>query len=357
MAEHSNLVVLNADPFNAETRPTVLIERFVTAQRDFYVRSHGDVPPLGADHALQITGDGVTAALTLAELKARFPERTVAATMQCAGNRRADLQGVKATSGDPWNVGAIGTAHWTGASLIDVIEALGMRCDDGRHVAFTSADPVSVDGDVAPYGVSIPIAKARDRDVLLAWAMNGEPLAPEHGAPIRLVTPGYAGARSPKWLTRIELRDTPSDAPIQAHDYKLFPASVAKTDADWSKGLTIDAMPINAAICDPVAGATLPAGPHTLRGYAIAYDRSIARVDVSIDGGGTWRQATLQHDPATRWCWTLWSCAVDLPAGDYQIVVRAIDDAGQMQPERAEDVWNFGGYLATMWHRVAITTG
>ena len=167
--------------------------------------------------------------------------------------------------------------------------------------------------------------------------------------------PGYAGARSPKWLTRIEVRDTPSEAPIQAHDYKLFPASVAKKDADWSQGLTIDAMPINAAICAPVEGETLAAGAHVVRGYAIAYGRAIARVDVSADGGATWHQAAIERAPDTPWSWALWRCQIDLAPGTHELLVRAVDDAGQMQPERADDVWNFGGYLATMWHRIRVT--
>ena len=190
--------------------------------------------------------------------------------MQCAGNRRTHLQDVEKTSGDPWDVGAIGNAAWTGVSLRDVLAAAGIQ-DGASFVGTTGADDVDVDGETAPFGASISIAKALEPDVLIAWAMNGEALAPKHGAPLRLVVPGYAGVRSAKWLTRIEVRDRPSDAPIQAKDYKLFPASVAKEDANWDQGLTIEEMPLNAAICAPVDGAHVSAGACGIAGYAVAF--------------------------------------------------------------------------------------
>ena len=276
--------------------------------------------------------------------------------MQCAGNRRAHLQSVGETSGDPWGVGAIGNAEWSGVSLADVLGAAGIK-DGALFVGTTGADDVDVDGETAAFEASIPIAKALDPDVLIAWAMNGEPLAAEHGAPLRLVVPGYAGVRSAKWLTRIEVRDRPSDAPIQAKDYKLFPSSVTKRDADWDEGLTIDEMPLNAAICSPVDGAHLSAGPCLIEGYAAAFGRSVSRVEVSVNGGTDWVQADLRPKPDEPWSWTQWRAAVELSPGLHVLVVRAVDGAGQMQPERPEAIWNFAGYLSTAWHRLTIAAG
>lgn len=350
-----NLIVRCPDPFNAETLPQALVASFLTPQSDFYIRSHGPTPHLPDDHRIQI--DGLVdrpASFTASELRAAFPERTVTATMQCAGNRRAHLQGVAKTSGDPWDIGAIGNAEWTGVALADVLAASGVR-DDASFVGMTGADEVDVDGETAHYGTSIAIAKARDRDVLIAWAMNGAPLTPDHGAPLRLVVPGYAGVRSPKWLTRIEVRDRPSDAPVQAKDYKLFPANIAKDDADWHTGLTIERMPVNSAVCAPVDGASVAAGRCTITGYAIASGRPISRVEVSTNGGIDWQQADITARPDAPWSWSQWSITVGLSPGPHELVVRAIDDAGQMQPERPEAVWNFAGYLSTAWHRLTVT--
>lgn len=351
----TDLIVRSESPFNAEPRPDALIGAFLTPQHSFYVRSHGDVPRLDAGHAVVLDGLGTRArSFTVADLRRTFPEREAVATLQCAGNRRADLQQVAPTSGDPWDVGAIGNARWTGVRLADVLDTAGAPDDPSLFVAFTSADEVEVDGAAAPYGVSIGMTKAREPDVLLAWAMNGEPLLPEHGAPLRLVVPGYAGVRSAKWLTRIEVQAHPSDAPIQARDYKLFPASVAKEDADWNAGLTIEAMPLNAAICEPADGDSLAEGELTLRGYAVAYGRAVSRVEVSLNGGRDWKQARSEQDGAHPHAWTRWSLAASLPKGRHELVVRAFDAAGQAQPEQPDAVWNFAGYLCTAWHRVRV---
>jgi len=124
--------------------------------------------------------------------------------------------------------------------------------------------------------VSIALERALVGDVLIAWALNGEPLTPEHGAPMRIIVPDQAGVRSAKWIEKIEVRDTPSNAPIQAKDYKLFPASVAEDDADWDKGLTIEAMPVSSAICIPEQGESVEAGLIHIEGYAVAYGRRVS---------------------------------------------------------------------------------
>lgn len=352
-----NLIVHCPDPLNAETAPDKLIASFLTPQTHFYIRSHGPTPELADGHRVVL--DGLLdrpRSFTIAELQAVFPIRTVTATMQCAGNRRAHLQGVAKTSGDPWDVGAIGNAEWTGVALRDVLAAAGVK-DGASFVGSTGADNVDVDGEATPFGASIPIRKALEPDVLIAWAMNGEPLTPEHGAPLRLVVPGYAGVRSAKWLTRIEVRDRPSDAPIQAKDYKLFPSSVSKEAADWEHGLTIEEMPLNAAICSPVDGAHLGSGSCSIEGYAVAFGRAVSRVEVSANGGTDWVQADLTVRPDAPWSWTQWRAVVDLTPGLHVLVVRALDGAGQMQPERPEAIWNFAGYLSTAWHRVTVMVG
>ncbi len=353
---NDRLIVHVEEPFNAEPPTDRLRAAFITPQADFYVRNHGQTPALDkAAFRLRVGGQvKTTLELSLDELRERFQARTVVATLQCAGNRRADMQRVRPTSGDPWAAGAIGNAEWTGAVLRDVLQAAGAANGAGLHVAFGAADECRVEGKTFTYGASIPMAKALAPEVLLAWAMNGEALAPEHGAPLRVVVPGYAGVRSPKWLQSVTVQDSPSDNPMQADDYKLFAPDVTAETADPASGMTINAMPVNSAICEPARHASLPAGKTVLRGYATASDRAVVRVDVSADGGRTWSQAVLDDRPDAPWSWWLWHAALDLPVGEHELAVRAWDDAGQTQPALPDDTWNYKGYLSAAWHRVAV---
>lgn len=354
-----DLIVHSEDPFNAEPSLPRLRSSFITAQADLYVRSHGPVPKLDErTHRLTVGGHVRNPLdLSMPELRERFPTRTVTAVLQCAGNRRGDLLQVRPVSGDPWSAGAIGNAAWTGIPLGDLLRAAGAADDPGLHVAFTASDDCEVDAEQFRYEVSIPIGKALAPEVLLAYEMNGEPLSPAHGFPLRVIVPGFAGVRSAKWLSRITVQDHPSDAKPQARDYKLFPPDVTKETADWDKGIPIYEMPLNAAICEPAAYTSLPPGSALLRGYAVASARQITRVDVSIDGGRSWRQARLEHDPAEPWSWTLWELPVDLPAGLHELAVRAWDSAGQTQPALPDETWNFKGYLNAAWHRIPVRVG
>ncbi len=352
----SDLIVHSTLPYNAEPSLAQLRAAMITPQAAFYVRSHGDIPRLDpARHRVTVGGLVDTPLdLSLHDLRGRFPERRVTAVMQCAGNRRADLQAVRPTSGDPWAPGAIGNAVWTGVGLADVLRAAGVADDPSLHVAFDACDEVEMpDEGRFSYGASIPIIKAMAAEVLLATAMNGEPLTPEHGAPLRVVVPGYAGVRSPKWLRAITVQQLPSANHMQQRDYKLMPPHVTAETVDWRQGITIYDMPLNAAICEPAPRAELRAGPTTLRGYAIATARPIARVDVSGDGGRSWQQADLE--PGAPWSWTFWTATLDLAKGGRELAVRAWDGAGQTQPALPDDTWNFKGYLSAAWHRVQVS--
>lgn len=353
MVAMAHLIVRSESPFNAETPSAAITADFITPQHRFYIRSHGEVPVLSEhSHRVAIRGKvRQSLGLTVGNLRDSFELKTVMAVMQCAGNRRADLHSVRPVLGDPWAAGAIGNAEWTGVSLADVLRAAGAVTDAALHVAFESSD-ITPDG--THYGVSIPMTKALCPDVLLAFAMNGEPLAPEHGFPVRMVVPGFAGVRSPKWLSAIAVQDRPSDNAFQRRDYKLLPPSMTPETVDWSQGITINEMPLNAAICAPETGSTVRAGPLTLRGYATATGRSVVRVDLSRDAGRTWSQATLEQQPDAPWSWTFWTASLDLPAGEHELVVRAWDSAGQTQPAAAADAWNFKGYLSAAWHRVRV---
>lgn len=355
--KHPELILHGSSPLNAEPPAEKLRSFFVTPQNLLYIRSHGDIPKLdAATHRVAVTGRvGRPLELSLAEVKGRFAPRTVRAVMQCAGNRRADMRAVRPVKGDPWAGGAIGCADWTGASLADVLDAAAADMGDTLHVAFTSADTCQASDGGAHYGVSIPMSKAVQCDVLVAYTINGEPLSAEHGFPLRIVAPGYAGVRSPKWLSSITIQDAPSDAHQQAANYKLFPPDMRPDTEDLSRGITIDAMPLNSLISEPAPGKELEAGSVALKGYAVATDRAITRVDISGDGGRTWTQATIEDHGDARWGWIFWQGTLDLPPGEHELCVRAWDAAGQTQPALPDDTWNFKGYLSAAWHRVRVT--
>jgi sulfite oxidase len=354
-----DLLVHSAAPLNAEPPLARLAAQFLTPTDSLYVRCHGSIPRIQAHaYALTIAGE-VTKPLHLSldDLQTDFATQSIVAALQCAGNRRADLAEVAPILGEPWAPGAIGNIRWTGVRLADVLRAAGAAAHPAMQVAFEALDEIEMDGAKFRYGVSIPMAKALSPEVLLAWAMNDAPLTPEHGFPLRAIVPGYAGVRSPKWLGSITVQGHPATGRFQQTDYRLFPPHVTPAAAPQADGTVINEMPLNAAICEPAAFAQLSRGHLVMRGYAIASGRTVARVDVSRDGGRHWIQAALTHDPQAPWGWSLWQAEIDLPEGEHELSVRAWDSAGQTQPERPDDTWNFKGYLSAAWHRVRVRVG
>ena len=203
------------------------------------------------------------------------------ATLQCAGNRRAGLIAIRDIPGEaPWGPGATGTATWTGVALADVL-ALAGPLREAAHVGFEGADLCPEAQPAQRFGGSIPLDKACRPEVLLAWAMNGEPLPPVHGAPLRVVVPGYIGARSVKWLERIEVRATPWQGYFQHVVYRLLPEDGTPGPG---AGMPLGLVALNADVLSPADGETVAAGPVEVRGYAFAGgERHVARVDVSLD--------------------------------------------------------------------------
>ena len=353
--KRDGLIVHEREPFNAETDRASLGERPVTATDAFYVRNHGPVPKIDpAAWRLRVDGEvRCPLSLSLEALRDRdaFKPREIAATLQCAGNRRAGLIAIRDIPGEaPWGPGATGTAVWSGIALADVL-ALAEPRETACDVGLEGAD---VSPEVRPpqrYGGSIPLDKAQRPEVLLAWAMNGEPLAPVHGAPLRVVVPGYIGARSVKWLDHIELRSSPWPGYFQHVVYRL----VAEDEEPGpGVGMALGLIALNSAVLAPADGAIVPAGPVTVSGYAFAGgDRSVERVDVRADGGA-WRAATLSDDLG-RWAWRLWEITLELPAGEHELGVRAWDSSAATQPEDAAALWNPKGYVNNARPRIRVT--
>ena len=355
--KREDMIVHTAEPYNAEPPRSALAGHVLTPVEAFFARDHGTVPRIHPD-AWRLRLDGLLdlpETLTLEGLRTRYEHREVVATLQCAGNRRAGLTAVGAIPGEAaWVAGAISTARWTGVSLAEVLDRAGLR-PGATHIAFTACDVAASARPPQPFGGSIPVAKAMSGEVLLAWAMNGRLLPSLHGGPVRLVVPGYIGARSVKWIERITAQDHPYGGYFQAVGYRLLPPGAVPELAGPEEGLQLGPVAVNADILQPCDGAVLPAGPTLVRGYALGcHAQGVARVDLSLDRGRTWCQADLDPE-AGPWAWRHWHRAVDLPAGDLEITARAWDTAAAGQPERPESVWNPGGYVNNAWARVRVT--
>ncbi len=331
------------------------------------------IPPPPPPSQLTISGPALPAplTLTLADLRTKFPRSEVVATLQCSGNRRNELSATgRPIKGLEWDAGAISTATWAGARLVDVLASAGIPDDAAAaragivHVHFEGADSdgggdASGGGGAPGYAASIPAHAATDprADVLLAYEMNGAPLPPDHGRPVRALVPGVTAARSVKWLNAVVLSDVECPSHWQQRDYKTFSPTVDWGTVDWASAPAIQETNVTSSICEPPAGSIL-AGPLDeveVRGFAFSGGgRGIQRVDVSADGGATWVAAADLHTPppppsqsrGKTWAWTQWTAVVPLPAGTtgpLTIVARAVDEACNVQPESAAGVWNLRG--------------
>lgn len=330
----SDLAVVKHAPFNAET-PAHALTSDVTPSRHVYVRSNFDIPNLAGDAHRIAIGGAVSSpfTLTVGELRA-MPMRTVTATMECAGNDRSSMR--PPPPGEVWKSGAVSTARWTGVPLAAVLERAGLNSDVVEILA-EGADAGTRDdaqGRV-PFARALPVADAQHPDTLLALMLNDEPITPAHGAPVRLVAPRWYGMASVKWVARIEALTEPFGGYFQAKRYVY-----AADGADGHRPVT--RMRVKSAIVAPADGDVIDGREITIWGWAWSGDAEIARVEVAIDGGDTWRDAQLMS-PVSAHAWTRWELRWDVPhAGRYVLRSRATDAVGNMQPNEA--TWNRLGY-------------
>jgi len=356
-----NLILLSDRPLVAET-PEALLDDDTTPTARFFIRNNGDPPEVtGQPDRWKITIDGEVnkpLELTLGELKAKARAVTRRLLLECAGNGRSFF--VPRTEGEQWANGAAGCAEWTGARVGDVIRAAGLK-PSASFSAHYGAD-VHPSGDPTKIVLSrgVPIRKLMDENNLIAWEMNGKPLEPMHGFPVRLVVPGWPGSLSAKWLTRIWLRDTVHDGVgMGGTSYRvpirpMLPGSAANE----KNFVDLESMPVRAIITSPPDGTRLGANTREikLRGAAWAGDFAVRSVDISLDFGASWQRTTLSP-PKNRYDWQRWTAALKLPSdGYFEIWSRATDQRGIMQPHVAGN-WNPEGYGANPMHRIAILVG
>jgi sulfite oxidase len=351
---YAQLTVYQQEPLNAGTPLSLVPRSFLTPQERFFIRTHGSLPVVERE-SYRLVVNGLSQRgleFSLEELRSRFPEQSITATLQCAGSRRNELAAVRPIPGEVlWKADPISTAIWRGVRLRDVLQAAGIA-ENARYVAFTGLDLAQEEGKLVPFGSSIRLEKALSPEVLLVYAMNDAPLTPEHGFPLRVLIPGYVGVRSVKWLHEITLQDQPSTNYFQAHDYKTFPPTVVKETADWRTGKTLEEIALNAVICTPAAGEVRKAGPTSIQGYALTGEgAAVEKVELSIDNGKTWLPTRIIA-ATDAWAWCFWETLLDLPPGDCQLTVRAWDASGKTQPENIQALWNFKGYANNAWQHV-----
>jgi DMSO/TMAO reductase YedYZ molybdopterin-dependent catalytic subunit len=339
------LLVQVARPQNLAT-PLELLDRHIIPTQAFFVRSHFGPPALDMRRRLRIEGGKKPLELSLSDLKA-FPEVTTVAVLQCAGNGRAFHS--PRVPGVQWGHGAMGQASWTGVRLAHVLDKVGVG-PEAAWVSLQGAD-LPPKPAVPPFVRGIPLTRALDPTTLIATKMNGEPLDLLHGAPMRLVTPGWTGDHWVKWLTRIGLHRDEPEGFYHRVGYRV-PVKPVEPGAAVppEETTTLTTFPVKSVIARPTEGQRIRRGTQEVTGVAFSGEVPIAEVEVSIDGGASWKVAVLEGRGGAG-TWQVFRHRFEAgQAGRYVAVARASDARGAVQPERA--TWNPSGYLWNGWHRV-----
>ncbi len=346
------LIVRSPNPLDLET-PVHLLDSWITPNELFFVRCHLYTPEVDpAAWRLRVEGE-VERPLTLAlhDLK-RFEPVTEVVTLECAGSGRAFYQ--PRVAGVQWGKGAVGTARWTGLRLADLLRKAGLKTA-GRHVIFDGADQPM--GSVPDFVRSVPIEKCLHPATLLAYEMNGEPLPLQHGFPLRGIVPGWEGAASVKWLTRLSVQEREADGFFMATAYRYPSRPVAPGEAvDAADMQVLTSLEVKSILSAPREGAWFaPGAPVEIRGAAWAGEAEVARVEVSTDLGRTWQAAELGSDRAP-FAWRRFHYAWKAPGrGSYVLLSRATDAQGRAQPIAPQ--WNPSGYLWNVVDQVRIQVG
>jgi len=328
-----HLEVVKHEPFNAESPARALIDA-ITPASAIFVRSNFAVPALGGEEHRVVVGGAVLRDFTFSagELRSmRESYSSVTMTMECAGNGRLSMRPLP--TGELWDAGAVSTSRWTGIPLRVILERAGVDTS-AVEILVGGADTAANDDRSAGFARALPISEAMRDEVLLAFDLNDEPLSASHGAPLRLLVPGWYGMASVKWVSRISALARPFEGYFQRERYIY--------DEPGRVPVPVTRVRVKSIITSPVDGATRGPGVIDIAGWAWSGSGPIRRVEVALDGGCGWRDATL-HAPESDFAWTPWSLTMEsvLP-GRHTLRSRATDATGNTQPDMIP--WNRHGY-------------
>jgi sulfane dehydrogenase subunit SoxC len=335
--------IVSADPFNCESA-LEQVTGWITPTPLHFVRSSHPAPSIdAATWRLRVEGDSVRSSLELSldDLLA-LPSRSQVCWMECAGNNRSFFESVQGRPVDaaqlPWNTAAVGNAEWTGVSLSEILNQAGVE---------STAVDVHIEGlDEGKRGRPIPLDVALKPTTILAYSMNGAPIPPDHGYPVRAIVPGWIGMNHVKWVGRIEVASYEVKVPTNTSTYVF-------EGPDFPDKPPLTIQPLKSVVALPW-DAQLPARPQMIRGFAWTPHGRIAAVEYSVDGGSTWSQASLL-EPNIPLAWVRWEFHWNPEPGQHTIMTRANDEQGNRQPDSA--TWNRLGYLynAVVAHQVSVS--
>jgi DMSO/TMAO reductase YedYZ molybdopterin-dependent catalytic subunit len=349
----TGMIVRSVRPEDLEM-PLEFFNDYLTPAEHFFVRTHTYAPSVSLQE-WRLSIDGLVdkpVTLTMADLKA-MPLAELMGVLECAGNGRGLY--VPTMPGLQWTYGAVGNARWTGVRLADVLKRAGLK-GSATEVLFDGADsPLATMPD---FQRTIPVKKALDPNTLLAWDMNGRPLPMQHGYPLRLIVPGWAGDSWVKWVTKITLLDHEFDGffmkTAYRHPGKPVPPGTAVPPEQM---FPVTSLRVKSVISSPAHGAVLePGKPVRISGAAWSGDAGpVQAVEVSTDAGKSWTPAQLAGEP-TPFGWRLWSLQWTPPAEQhYTLMARARSVSGDIQPFEQE--WNPSGYQWNVVHKVGVSVG
>jgi sulfite oxidase len=331
-----------------ETKRGFIRSSVVTPSDVLFIRNNLSPPSedIVADpDAWEVEFEGVAdpRSMSVAEMK-RLGVETVATVLQCSGNGRGLYD--HEASGSPWITGAAGCALWSGVPLRAVIEELGGAAGGARFVTSTGGEelPEGVDPKEVVVERSVPIENVET--AILAWELNGHPIPLAHGGPVRMIVPGYYGVNNVKYVKRVALTEEETDANIQATGYRVRPPG----ESGSPDQPTMWEMKVKSWVTHPLMDAE--SGRVQIYGVAFGGVNPVEKVEVSLDGGETWEEASLTGPDLGRYAWRVFVFPAELEAGSYTITSRATDSEGNVQEESSEE--NHRGYDYAGWDRLAV---
>lgn len=355
--KHNDMLVHTMRPINGEPRPYMLDDE-VTPTDKHFVRNNGLIPPQALSRDAKGWRLGIQGqvekelSISLDELKS-MPSIEGAYLIECGGNGRALFE--PPVRGNQWERGAVSCSLWKGVPLSHLLDLAGLK-KSAIYTAHYGADiPL---GKAQPFSRGIPLEKALMKHTIVAYEMNGQPIPPEHGFPVRLVVPGWIGSCSQKWLNRIVLLDHVHDAKkMTGYSYRVPKYPTIPGEKPPKSDMEIaTAWKIKSLITAPMAESFFDINKDiTVRGHAWAGERDVSKVQISLDYGLNWKECSLRR-PRNKYGWYHFEHHVKIPKkGYYEIWARAYDHLGEAQPFRQP--WNPKGYLGNVIHRVPIYVG